>query len=209
MFSQCCQVPLRRVLGRALLSRDEFVTVLAEIQHVVNDRPLTYVGDLDDEVPLSLNMLLGATSDSTDADRRSQECEVATSRDQVCSRLYYSKSLREHFHRCRISYYLLSLRLFHQKSISKFSAKDVVLVAEGKRKRSLWRMACIIRLFTGKDEKQHVAMLRVSKMELLQPIQCLILFEVSSKDTPPMAKSKLSQTCTLTRVITLPQPFSL
>ena len=65
--------PLRCVLGRALLSHDELVTVLAEIQHVVNDRPLTHVADLDDEVPLSPNMLLGETYDSTDADMRSQE----------------------------------------------------------------------------------------------------------------------------------------
>ena len=200
--------PLYRVLGTALLSRDELVTVLAEIQHVVNDRPLTYVGDLDDEVPLSLNMLLGATSDSTDADRRSQECEVAASRGQVCYRLRYLKSLREHFHRRWISDYLFSLCLFHQKSIFKFSA-DVVLVAEDKRKRSLWRMAHIIRLFTGKDEKQHVAMLRVSKMELLQPIQCLILFEVSSKDTHLIPEPKPSQTFTRTRVIKPPQQFSL
>ena len=104
------------------MSYDELVTVLAEIQHVVNDRPFTYVGDLDDEVPLSPNMLLEATSASTDADRRSQECEVAASRDQVCSRQRYLKSLREHFQRRWISDYLLSSRLFHQNSFSKFSA---------------------------------------------------------------------------------------
>ena len=129
--------PLYCVLGTALLSRDELVTVLAKIQHVVNDRPLTYVGDLDGEVPLSLNMLLGATSDSTDSNRRSQECEVAASRDQVCSRLRYLKSLREHFHPPWISDYLLSLRLFHQKSFSKFSEGNVFGCGIQKEEESL------------------------------------------------------------------------
>ena len=78
------------------------------------------MGESDDEVPLSPNMLLRATSDSTDADRRSQECEVAASRDQVCSRLRSLNSLREHFHRRLISGYLLSLRLFHQNLFLSF-----------------------------------------------------------------------------------------
>ena len=68
-------------------------------------------------------------------------------------------------------------------------------------------MARIITLFTGKDGKQRMAMLRVGKTELLRPIQRLISLEVSSKDTLPMPERKPSQTCTRTRVIKSPQQF--
>ena len=47
------------MLGRALLSWDELVTVQTEVRHIMNDRPLTYVGDADDMSPLTPNSLLG------------------------------------------------------------------------------------------------------------------------------------------------------
>ena len=52
------KAPLKKVLGSALLSWDELVTILTEVQRIVNDRPLTYVGDGDDIPPLTPNSLL-------------------------------------------------------------------------------------------------------------------------------------------------------
>ncbi|GFQ92092.1 receptor expression-enhancing protein [Trichonephila clavata] len=46
--------PLRKILGRALLSFEELTTLLAEIENIVNLRPLTYVSDdKDDPEPLT------------------------------------------------------------------------------------------------------------------------------------------------------------
>ena len=49
---------LKNVLGSALLSSNELVTVLTEVQHVVNNRPLKNVGDGNDMSPLMPNSLL-------------------------------------------------------------------------------------------------------------------------------------------------------
>ncbi|GFR10983.1 integrase catalytic domain-containing protein [Trichonephila clavata] len=45
--------PLRKILGRSLLSFEELTTLLAEIENIVNLRPLTYVSD-DKDDPESL-----------------------------------------------------------------------------------------------------------------------------------------------------------
>lgn len=49
---------LRKIVGRSLFSFDELVTVLAEIEAVINSRPLSYVTGGDIEEPLTPSHLL-------------------------------------------------------------------------------------------------------------------------------------------------------
>lgn len=45
---------LKKTLGKALVSREELITVVSEVEAIVNDRPLTYAsGDLNDPEPLT------------------------------------------------------------------------------------------------------------------------------------------------------------
>ncbi|GFR01356.1 putative pao retrotransposon peptidase superfamily [Trichonephila clavata] len=52
--------PLRKIIGRANLTFEETMTILAEIENVLNHRPLTYVSDdVSDPEPLTpANFLL-------------------------------------------------------------------------------------------------------------------------------------------------------
>ncbi|GFQ82076.1 transposable element Tcb2 transposase [Trichonephila clavata] len=52
--------PLRKIIGRANLTFEETMTILAEIENVLNHRPLTYVSDdVSDPEPLTpVNFLL-------------------------------------------------------------------------------------------------------------------------------------------------------
>ena len=55
----CLKNVIRKAVGKKLLSRDEFRTVVAYAEAVVNDRPMTYVSQADhDFVPLTPNVLL-------------------------------------------------------------------------------------------------------------------------------------------------------
>ena len=45
------KTPLRKVLGKALVSLIEMQTLVVEIENVVNNRPLTPVGDGTEEGP--------------------------------------------------------------------------------------------------------------------------------------------------------------
>ena len=47
------KVPLRKVLGKSTLWLKELMTIVTEIERLVNDRPLTHVGDFDDAPPLT------------------------------------------------------------------------------------------------------------------------------------------------------------
>ena len=49
---------LRKIVGRAQFTSDELVTVIAEIEAVVNSRPLSYVAASDMEEPLTPSHLL-------------------------------------------------------------------------------------------------------------------------------------------------------
>ena len=49
---------LRKLIGRAQFSSDELVTTLAEIESVVNSRPLTYISAGDTEEPLTPSHLI-------------------------------------------------------------------------------------------------------------------------------------------------------
>jgi len=49
---------LRKLIGRAQLSFDDIVTTLAEIEYVLNSRPLTYLSSVDMEEPLKPSHLI-------------------------------------------------------------------------------------------------------------------------------------------------------
>ena len=50
--------PLRKVLGNAKLTYEQLETVLVEIEGVLNSRPLTYVYDEIDDLPLTPSCLV-------------------------------------------------------------------------------------------------------------------------------------------------------
>ena len=76
------KAPLRRVLRTSLLSVEELSTILAEVEQLVDSRPLTYVGDHDDPAPLSPNMLLGSQIGRTDIQAIGLDHEAANRRVQ-------------------------------------------------------------------------------------------------------------------------------
>ena len=53
---------LRKALGRAKFSHDELLTVIVEIEMVLNSRPLTYISADDLEEPLTPSRLLAGGS---------------------------------------------------------------------------------------------------------------------------------------------------
>lgn len=165
--------PLRRVLGRALVCRDEMATLLAEVECIVNDRPLTHVGGPDEPQPLTPNLLLGRVVGSNSTS------EVAFNQEALNNRLKYLVQLRRHLADRWTHEYLLTLQGYQATKSHTLQEGSVVLVVS-EQKRQFWRMAVIVKLFPGRDGKIRVARVRVGKNEFLRPIQRLVPLEVTA-----------------------------
>ena len=74
------KAPLKRVLKRSLLSYEELQTLLAEVEYLVNDRPITYVGSCDDLALLTPNSLLGSQVGHSGVEERSLSHKKANRR---------------------------------------------------------------------------------------------------------------------------------
>ena len=175
--------PLRRVLGKSMVSRDEMATVLAEVEFIVNERPLTHVGGIDEALPLTPNMMIGRQS-GTDV-----TVEASLSKDSANRRLQYLQQLQQNVASRWKEEYLLSLRQFcHQRSHC-LEKGDIVLVVDTQKKRTDWKLAVITELFPGVDGKKRVARVRIGGVDFLRPIQRLVPLEMSTKEATDELKS--------------------
>ena len=68
---------LKKTIGKAKLTHDELLTVLTEVEAIINSRPLSYVSSEDLDEPLTPSHLSGlhilSLPDSTVATRRGSD----------------------------------------------------------------------------------------------------------------------------------------
>ena len=144
---------LRKCLGRAKLSYEELLTLLAEIECVLNSRPLCHIPeDSTDEVITPSHLLLGRRLLSPRVDVDLPEEDLTG--PQVGKRLAYLNRLLEHFWSRWSHEYLTELRQ-HQNCHNRVPNRqvklgDVVLIHDD-LPRNRWKMGVVSELFTGRD----------------------------------------------------------
>lgn len=180
---------LRKVLGKAFLSYEEFFTVLCDCEAVLNARPLTYIYDDPKELrPLTpaqfLNDLPGG--DNPDLDKIDAEFSL--------SRIRYVQQVRTHLRERFKMEYLGELVHSRNKKGETIKVGDVVLVGADGTKRIDWPLAQVVELFNGRDGVQRVARLKLAHGELIRPVQRLYPLELKGEslavakeeeETPP------------------------
>ena len=57
---------------------------------------------------------------------------------------------------------------------------DVVLIINGKKKRSQWSLGLVKEVFRGRDNKIRVVEVQIGKARFLRSVQSLILLEIAS-----------------------------
>ena len=166
-------MPLKKVLGKALLRHEELHTVLCEVERAMNSRPLTHVGSLLDDPALTPAQLMGqdvwlaqpATAPLTGEGM------------QRCAR--YLTTVCQHLQQRWMTEYLVTLQSYHAGQ-SMPVREDVVLLADDSKRRLLWRMACVAQLYPGRDGKSRIALVSLSGGgTLLRPVRRLLPLEVS------------------------------
>ena len=168
----CVKRPLRKVLGRALVSLSELQTLLCEIECLVNQRPLTHVGDTD---PLTPAKLTGKDLWNTGSDTI---VEAPISKHRMSQRLQYLRTMKEHMI-SRWKEYIVSLQNYHAGKSSPVTVGDVVFVVDDRKKRREWKTALVKKLYVGKDGRCRVALLSTGgQSTMTQPIRRLVPMEV-------------------------------
>ena len=169
---------LRKMIGRASLTLDELVTATAEIESIINSRPLSYVSAEDIAEPVTPSHLLigrrvlnlpdhlGQPFDPEDED-------FDIDSTQLTRRMKHLSNILNQFWKRWRNEYLAELRETHRHLLEKargspqVSIGDVVIVHEEGLPRSFWKLGRIQYLITGKDGITRGATVRVEGLSLI------------------------------------------
>ena len=170
---------LHVIVGQQTLSWNEMSTVFAEVEYIVNSRPLGQPSnDANDLQPLTPNhLILGrATADAPQGPFR----EARTHR----KRFEYIQSLVQQFWSRFQKEYLQTLmrRAKWRQRERQFKIGDIVLIVDENVSRGKWNLARVIEVFPGKDGVIRNVKLKTKSGEYKRSVQkcCPILEEDSS-----------------------------
>ena len=182
---------LVKVVGRAMLSYFELVTILVEIEGVINARPLTYVLDDIDGVsyPLTPSHLINGRNLLQSPSHR--HCEIISSYETLSKRAKYHQNLLSEFsNRWKQEYLSGLMEAYKSKQDTNqplLSVGDVVLLVDDQKKRSFWKTCKVTELIPGKDGNIRIAKVKVptegGNKVFTRSIKHLIPLEVSSRQS--------------------------
>ena len=186
---------LKKIIGKATLSYDELLTVVTEVEMVLNSKPLSYLSSEDIEEPLTpSHLLIGRRVLSLPSYAPHQyEEDLEVSHSSLTRRMKYLDLTLDHFWKRWQTEYLLELRECHlyggsgnNTGHNTVSVGDVVLVHNEGCPRGLWRLARVEDVLIGADGYARSVIIRVHSKDtnsklLKRPLRCLYPLEVNSK----------------------------
>ena len=196
---------LKKVIGRAHLSLDELTTMLAEIEAVLNSRPLAYVSADDEEEPITpSHLIVGrwilSLPDDLDQEYDLDDLEFTLKDDQVARRVQHLNQVLNHFWKRWRSEYLSCLREVHalasrkqkNNTNSPVSVGEVVIVRDEQLPCGLWKLGIVQEVLKGRDGLVRAAIIKISSPNrpcsiLKRPVQFLYPLEISSASVSPVA----------------------
>lgn len=156
--------PLRTVMGRLLVSYVELETYIADIELLLNNRPLTTVtGDHRDLSPLTpAHLVYGRPLVTFPMDFSDLPSELPTSTDLVSR--WKSRNFRvAHFWRRWRRGYLLGLSQrgrWLTRDPSVVNVDDVVILEDPQKPRNLWTLAAVKEVRVGRDGEIRTVLLK-------------------------------------------------
>ena len=177
---------MKKSIGINCLTYDELLTLITEVEAVLNSRPLSCVSSEDPEEPLTpSHLLVGYRVMSL------PEPSVPDNSSEALTRRmkHLLKTLARFWSRWKE--YLLELREFHRMQAergTKYDIKkgEVVTVYDEGHPRGLWRLGRIEDVIQSADGGIHGVIVKVTSRKgsaklLRRPIQHIYLLEVRSK----------------------------
>lgn len=174
---------LRRVIGEATLTYEEFSTFLTQVEACLNSRPLHAVSDDPDDFTALTpgHFLIGAPLLAVPEPSRTNQRESTMSRGQLIQKM------RDHFWLRWSQEYLHGLTS-RPKWLGPEETPDVgslCLLRSEITPPSRWPLARIIALHPGDDGVVRVVTIRTPTSELVRPITKLVPLPGVTKTSPP------------------------
>lgn len=173
---------LKKSLGKASITFEECLTVLIQIESLLNTRPLTYVHNSPEEpLPLTpMHFLIGRMSNQINQEKR--ETEEVTTRSEYVKRVRHREEIMKKFWKRWQLEYLNELRNFKLNGKEKRIIKegDIVLEMRDDRKRGKWKLAKVVEIHVGRGGIPRSAKIRTSDGMVERAVQRLIPLEISS-----------------------------
>ena len=171
---------------KASLNFEELTTMLAEVEAVLNSRPLSYVdSDASEPQPLTpSHFLVGKRLTSLPPKTMLPPSQATNvSREGMCRRWRYRQKLITSFWNSWRKDYLLDLKSAHKCDIptpTVLKVGDVILIGEDNTPRQTWKMGRRTELFPGRDGLVHSCTVRTSTGSLLKrPVQLIYPLEIN------------------------------
>ena len=166
---------LTALLGQQLVNEEMLRTLMAEVQGILNSRPLTPVSsDPKDLEPLTRNHLLLLRANPNLPPgvfaKEDTHCKRRWRQVQYMSDIFWKRWLKE---------YLPSLQL-RQKWCNPrrcFAVNDLVLIMDGNVHRGKWPLARVVQVHRGTDGYVRSAEVRTNTSKLVRPISKLCFLE--------------------------------
>ena len=163
---------LKSILNGQTPKEDTLRTLLAEVEHIINSRPLTHVPvHPDDKEALTPNHFLIGGSSGWSLPGRYEQLEL-------CSRKHWkvAQAMANQFWYRWISEYLPTkiLRTKWLLDGEAIGVGDVVLVVNYQAPRNEWLKGIVQKTFPGLDERVRVALIKTKDREIVRPVVKLI-----------------------------------
>ena len=171
------KTPLKKILGKALVTDKELSTLIIRIEEQINSRPLTSLVDDPDQVPLTpAEILIGRPLQQPE----DLSSDIPPPHTAFSARQRYLKSLQQSWTKRWIQEYLPTLQprtKWHRDS-DNIKPGSLVLLKKENQKRHLWPLAKVIETHVGRDGYVRSVTLQDDRRNLIKrPIQNLVLLE--------------------------------
>jgi hypothetical protein len=182
---------LYKVVGKALLTREELEEVLLDVELSLNDRPLSYVEDDIDMPILTPNVMMFG-----ERHRVPEEDADNVSDKALRKRAKYLQSCKDRLWTRWTNEYLRGLRerhdLTHNEKPNTISEGDVMLIRGDQKNRAKWKIGIVTELITGKDGVVRGATLRAGRDTYERAVQHLYPMELHCDRDPPTKATALN-----------------
>ena len=199
---------LKRTIGNSKLSYDELLTVVTEVELILNSRPLSYVSTEDLEEPLTPSHLITGRrllSFPGMISRKQEDPDyqvTPSSPTDLSKRMRHLNKILDHFWRRWRKEYLTELREAHGRKrkcseSSTVEVGDIVLVHDKDHPQTFWKMARVEELIRSRDNQVRGARVRVGATGsmLRRPVQALYPLEVHAAKAEQSTETEPKRIC--------------